>query len=64
MFGYQFKAPYCTYRVISKDGVMDDAVPITVSGPLMMHDFAITEHYAIFMDLPLYAQPEVYGSLR
>lgn len=57
-FGYQFQSPYCTYRVISKDGVMRDAVTITVSGPVMMHDFAITEHYAIFMDMPLYLEPK------
>jgi carotenoid cleavage dioxygenase len=48
-----------TYRVISKDGVMHDPVPITISEPIMMHDFAITENYAIFMDLPLYFRPKV-----
>lgn len=57
-FGYQFEPPYCTYRVVSKDGEMQDAVPISVSGPCMMHDFAITENYAIFMDMPLYFKPE------
>lgn len=58
-FGYSpEKKPHVTYRVISKDGVMEDAVPITVSGPIMMHDFAITENYAIFMDLPLYFKPK------
>ncbi|GMN53617.1 hypothetical protein TIFTF001_022762 [Ficus carica] len=51
--------PYVTYRVISKDGFMHDPVPITVSGPIMMHDFAITENYAIFMDLPLLFKPNV-----
>jgi carotenoid cleavage dioxygenase-like enzyme len=45
--------------VVSKDGVMQDEVTITVSGPVMMHDFAITEHYAIFMDMPLYFNPKV-----
>jgi carotenoid cleavage dioxygenase-like enzyme len=58
-FGYQFQPPYCIYRVVSKDGVMQDEVTITVSGPVMMHDFAITEHYAIFMDMPLYFNPKV-----
>ena len=58
-FGYQFQHPYCTYRVVSKDGVMQDEVTITVSGPIMMHDFAITEQYAIFMDMPLYFNPKV-----
>ncbi|XP_022869441.1 carotenoid 9,10(9',10')-cleavage dioxygenase-like [Olea europaea var. sylvestris] len=57
-FGYSHTPPYVTYRVISKDGAMNDPVPITVSGPIMMHDFAITENYAIFMDLPLYFKPK------
>ncbi|KAJ3697815.1 hypothetical protein LUZ61_001520 [Rhynchospora tenuis] len=57
-FGYSFEPPYVTYRVINKDGVMLDPVPIAIPAPVMMHDFAITEHYAIFMDLPLYIQPK------
>ncbi|GMH30645.1 hypothetical protein Nepgr_032488 [Nepenthes gracilis] len=57
-FGYASKPPYITYRVVSKDGFMQDPVPITVPAPLMMHDFAITKNYAIFMDLPLYFSPK------
>ncbi|KAK4771698.1 hypothetical protein SAY87_032230 [Trapa incisa] len=57
-FGYSHTPPYITYRVISKDGYMHDPVPITISDPIMMHDFAITENYAIFMDLPLYFRPK------
>ncbi|KAH7570653.1 hypothetical protein JRO89_XS05G0151400 [Xanthoceras sorbifolium] len=53
-FGYSQTPPYLTYRVISKDGFMHDPVPITISDPMMMHDFAITENYAVFMDLPMY----------
>ncbi|KAH1217553.1 Carotenoid 9,10(9',10')-cleavage dioxygenase 1 [Glycine max] len=57
-FGYAHTPPYITYRVISKDGYMHDPVPITVSDPIMMHDFAITENYAIFLDLPLIFRPK------
>ncbi|KAJ3697818.1 hypothetical protein LUZ61_001523 [Rhynchospora tenuis] len=57
-FGYSFEPPYVTYRVISRDGVMLDPVPITLPEPVMMHDFAITENYAIFMDLPLNIRPK------
>uniref|UniRef100_A0A803P489 carotenoid 9,10-dioxygenase n=2 Tax=Cannabis sativa TaxID=3483 RepID=A0A803P489_CANSA len=57
-FGYSLSPPYVTYRVISKDGFMHDQVPITISDPIMMHDFAITQNYAIFMDLPLYFKPK------
>jgi carotenoid cleavage dioxygenase-like enzyme len=58
-FGYSQTPPYITYRVISKDGYMHDPVPITISYPIMMHDFAITENNAIFMDLPVYFRPKV-----
>lgn len=58
-FGYSHTPPYVTYRVITKEGTMLDPVPITISEPIMMHDFAITENYAIFMDLPLYFRPKV-----
>ncbi|KAJ6750881.1 hypothetical protein OIU85_001420 [Salix viminalis] len=53
-FGCSREPPYVTYRVISKDGVTHDPVPITISDPVLMHDFAITENYAVFLDLPLY----------
>jgi carotenoid cleavage dioxygenase-like enzyme len=63
-FGYQVdKAPHCIYRVVSKDGVMKDPVPITLPQAVMMHDFAITENYAIFMDLPLVIDGEVCPTL-
>nr|POE92675.1 carotenoid 9,10(9',10')-cleavage dioxygenase 1 [Quercus suber] len=57
-FGYSLTPPYITYRVISKDGFMHDPVPITISDSIMMHDFAITENYAIFMDHPLIFKPK------
>nr|CAD71148.1 carotenoid cleavage dioxygenase [Bixa orellana] len=57
-FGYAHTPPYITYRVISKDGLMHDPVPITISDSLMMHDFAITENYTVFMDLPLGFRPK------
>ncbi|NP_001306785.1 carotenoid 9,10(9',10')-cleavage dioxygenase 1-like [Nicotiana tomentosiformis] len=57
-FGYSQTPPYATYRVISKDGVMQDPVPITIPASVMMHDFAITENYSIMMDLPLYFKPK------
>ncbi|KAF3684919.1 putative serine/threonine protein phosphatase 2A 57 kDa regulatory subunit B' iota isoform-like [Capsicum annuum] len=61
-FGYSHTPPYATYKVISKDGVMQDLVPIIISTPIMMHDFAITENYAIMMDLPLYFRPKAFRS--
>ncbi|EOA34535.1 hypothetical protein CARUB_v10022080mg, partial [Capsella rubella] len=57
-FGYSVIPPYLTYRVISKNGIMHDPVTITISEPIMMHDFAITKNYAIFMDLPMLLKPK------
>ncbi|KAF4384756.1 hypothetical protein F8388_002913 [Cannabis sativa] len=57
-FGYAHTPPYIINRVISKDGFMHEPVLITVSDPIMMHDFAITENYAIFMDLLLIFKPK------
>jgi carotenoid cleavage dioxygenase len=52
-FAYQQLPPYLVYLRISPDGKLVQTEEITVGGPTMMHDFAITEHHAIFMDLPV-----------
>ncbi|NNE72513.1 MAG: 9-cis-epoxycarotenoid dioxygenase [Acidimicrobiales bacterium] len=53
-FGYGFVDPFLTYYVISADGsevVHSTVVP--VSGPTMMHDFAITDSDVVFWELPV-----------
>jgi carotenoid cleavage dioxygenase-like enzyme len=58
-FGYAIaQPPYLKYSVVSADGELLRTVPIDLPTPVMMHDFAITEHYTIFMDLPLTFRPE------
>ncbi|MEJ6480563.1 carotenoid oxygenase family protein [Nostoc punctiforme UO1] len=53
-FGYSlFTPPYLQYSVVSAQGELLRTVPIDLSIGVMMHDFAITENYTIFMDLPL-----------
>lgn len=49
--------PYLEYCVISADGKLLRTVPIDIPAPVMMHDFAITEHYTIFLDMPLTFRP-------
>ncbi|MBI1179900.1 MAG: dioxygenase [Alphaproteobacteria bacterium] len=51
-FGYAAFPPYLRYLRVSADGTLVQTENITVGGPTMMHDFNITEHYVIFMDLP------------
>lgn len=52
-FGYGQFPPYLTYHRVSPDGKLVQSEEITVGGPTMIHDFAITERHAIFMDLPV-----------
>jgi carotenoid cleavage dioxygenase-like enzyme len=52
-FGYSFAPPYLQYSIVSATGELLQTVPIDLPMPVMMHDFAITENYTIFMDLPL-----------
>ncbi len=52
-FGYGQLPPYLTYLRVSPEGELVQSTEITVGGPTMMHDFAITERHAIFMDLPV-----------
>lgn len=52
-FGYGFAPPYVKYSVVSAAGELLKTVPIDIPMAVMMHDFAITENYTIFMDLPL-----------
>lgn len=52
-FGYGQLPPYLVYLRVSPEGKLVQSEEISVPGPTMMHDFAITEHYALFMDLPV-----------
>ncbi|WP_174764087.1 MULTISPECIES: carotenoid oxygenase family protein [unclassified Anabaena] len=52
-FGYGFEPPYLQYGIVSAQGELLRTVPIDIPMAVMMHDFAITENYTIFMDLPL-----------
>ncbi|WP_066384266.1 carotenoid oxygenase family protein [Anabaena sp. CA = ATCC 33047] len=57
-FGYSFAPPFLQYSVVSAKGELLRTVPIDLPMGVMMHDFAITENYTIFMDLPLTFSPE------
>jgi carotenoid cleavage dioxygenase len=53
-FGYNpMSAPHVQYSLVSKEGELLWTRPIDVPRGIMMHDFAVTEHYTIFMDQPL-----------
>lgn len=50
-FGYDVMEPYLTYYRADKNGKMLQAEGISMSGPSMIHDFAVTEKYVVFMDM-------------
>ncbi|MFJ2607302.1 carotenoid oxygenase family protein [Streptomyces sp. NPDC091279] len=53
LFGTGFAPPYLTYHRVTPAGELLDSRAIEVPGPTMMHDFAITEHHIVWMDLPV-----------
>jgi len=51
-FGYQFASPHLTFYRIDRRGLVVERRVIDMSTPCFMHDFAMTERYAIFFDTP------------
>lgn len=60
-FGYGIRPPYLTYHRLSAGGELVTSAEIAVPGPTMMHDFAITDRHAVFLDLPMTFQLERLG---
>ncbi len=60
LFGYDIRPPYLRYGVIDRSGKLTHSSPIEIPHPVMMHDFAITTQYAVFLDLPLLFTPHGY----
>ena len=51
-FGYSAMAPYLRYHVADASGRLVRSLDIDLPNPVMMHDFAITEHHVVFFDAP------------
>lgn len=51
-FGYSPVAPYLRYHEVNSAGLLVNSIDIDLPAPVMMHDFVITEHYAVFFDAP------------
>jgi carotenoid cleavage dioxygenase len=52
-FGYAIQPPYATYHRLSAQGELIRTVPIDLPEAIMMHDFAITENYVLWLDFPV-----------
>lgn len=62
-FGYGFAPPYLTYHRLSAAGELVESRVVEVGGPTMMHDFAITEQYVVWLDLPVVFDPKLLGGM-
>jgi carotenoid cleavage oxygenase len=61
-FGYDVMGPpWLRYHVLDRDGNLVRSEDIDVAGPVMIHDFAITEHHVVFFDLPVVFDLELVG---
>jgi carotenoid cleavage dioxygenase-like enzyme len=56
-FGYGYCPPFLTYHRADAAGNLVQSEVIEVPGATMIHDFAITEHSVVFMDLPVVFDP-------
>lgn len=56
------KEPFLTYFRVTPDGAKGAEVPITLREPNLMHDFAITENYAIFPETQMVFRLQVSES--
>ena len=52
-FGYNAVKPYLTYYRVDASGNLVQKEILETAGPALMHDFAMTENYVIFMELPV-----------
>lgn len=57
-FDYGPRPPYMSYGVVGADGQIKHFVPITLPGPRLPHDMAVSRNYSILLDLPLINDPE------
>jgi carotenoid cleavage dioxygenase-like enzyme len=57
-FDYGPRPPYMRYGIVGPEGTIEHETAIDLPGPRLPHDMAITDNFAILMDLPLYQDPE------
>ncbi len=61
-FGYSPVAPYLRYHEVNAAGELIHSADLDLPAPVMIHDFVITEHYAVFFDTPaVFDLPEMFA---
>ncbi len=63
-FDYSLTAPYMQYGVIGPDRKLRNKIEIPLPGPRLPHDMAVTEHYSILHDFPLWPDAEALKAGR
>jgi len=52
-FAYSVFEPVIRYYVVDATGELVHSAKLELPSPVMMHDFVITEHHAVFLDSPI-----------
>jgi len=63
-FDYGKEAPYMSYGVVGPDRRLKHWTPVTLPGPRLPHDIAISKNYSILHDLPLFYDMEALKAGR
>jgi carotenoid cleavage dioxygenase-like enzyme len=63
-FAYGKEAPYMHYGVMDRFGTLQTLIPVALPGPRLPHDMAITEHYTVLHDLPLFQDAQALAAGR
>ena len=63
-FDYSLTAPYMVYGVIGPDRKLKHKTEIPLPGPSLPHDMAVTAHYTILHDFPLWPDAEALKARR
>ncbi len=63
-FDYGKTAPFMSYGVAGPDRRVAHWTPIELPGPRLPHDMAVTEHYSVLHDLPLFYDLEAFHAGR
>lgn len=62
-FGYDITGPpWLRYHVVDASGALVRTEPISLNGPSMVHDFAITETHVVWLDLPVVYDFSLFGT--
>ena len=63
-FAYGREPPYMHYGVMDHHGTLKTFMPVALPGPRLPHDMAVTQHYTVLHDLPLFNDMAALGAGR